>query len=191
MAEKGCELNKIGWLRNGTDSALRFTMRKFIATELGSVFPHEKDEAFLIVVKLQTSVAHIPFHRGTGVLRSKLQRAIVRLADCLIEVASGPAGSRREHLDELAILSCRKAAGFLRLLKAAAVLNEQQHADCRSLLVQITQLLIQRMREWRLNNSIIGQTLDSRADHKNGRDVHSLQSAPGMLLDMKKPPSRS
>lgn len=169
-------------------------MRKFIATELGSIFPHEKDEAFLIVVKLQTSVAQVPLHRGTGVLRSSLQLAIVRLADCLIELASGPAGSRRDHLDELAILSCRKAVGFLRLLKAAAVLTEQQHTECRSLLTQITQLLIQRLREWRLKNSIAAHTLDSRAGHKNGRDVHSLPSAglhAGILSDIKKPPSSS
>src|SRR5262249_53261972 len=129
----------------------------------------------------------------TGVLRSKLQRAIMRVADCLIEVASG-AGSRREHFEELAILSCRKVAGFLQLLKAGGVLSEQQHNECGSLVTKSLQLLMQRLKEWRLTPQVRGP-LDVGSGNRNGRDISPSGGTSGVhlgiLSTMKKPPSSS
>src|SRR5215470_3693471 len=105
-----------------------------------SSFPHEDDNAFALVLQLQSLIVEIAPVRGTAILRNKLQRALARLADCLIESASGTASGRREHLHELALLSCRRIAGFLRLLNSAAVLKTSQHEPQRVLVKQLAEI---------------------------------------------------
>src|SRR5262249_24565250 len=84
---------------------------------------------------------------GTGLLRNRMQAAVARMAECLIEVASGAGELRKERLDELALLSCREAAGFFFLLKAASGMSEEKQTQFRLLLTQLIQMLIQRVQQ--------------------------------------------
>ncbi len=105
-----------------------------------------------------------------------MQRAIVRIADCLIEVASGADDPRAQRLDEIALLSCRKAAGFFLLLKAAAVVTEQQQNQFRPLLKELGKMLVQRVQRHQLNREVANQTESAKTESQDSEPGSTSKS---------------
>lgn len=94
-----------------------------------------------MVVLFEGFVSQIVPLRGTAVFRNKLQRLVSRLADGFIEITSGVSFPQTQRLLKASLLSSRKAIGFLLLLKAAAVLNEEEFSRAKKLLERIAEKL--------------------------------------------------
>src|SRR5260370_14616255 len=120
-------------------------MSNTACVRLSPSFPYDQDDAFETLLQMESLMTEIVPIRGTAVHRNRVQLALARLADCLIESASGVTPARQERLLEIAVLSCRRIAGFLRVLRYAAVLNIQQHERQQALVKQITELLTRRL----------------------------------------------
>src|SRR5258708_16029851 len=151
----------------GTPSALAPRMRKPIAFDLECLFPHQKDEPFQVLLDLQRIVAEFVPQRGTGFVRSEMQRAIVRMANRLVEVASRADGPRAQRLDEIALLWCRKAEASFQLLKSADVVTEPEQTKFRPVLKELAKLLLQRVQRHRLNREVATQSESAKTESQN------------------------
>jgi hypothetical protein len=111
-----------------------------------SPFPHHRDAAFRLLGNLQARAAQITPIRGTSVLRSSLQRAIVRLAQSLVRAAHGITPQRAERVHAVALEACREIEGAAYLLRRATVLTATEYRELVLPCARIERMLRERYR---------------------------------------------
>lgn len=113
------------------------------------LFPHEEDGVFTHLLELEILIGRLIAARGTSVLRDKIQRACSRIADSVIEASCDVTWHRYERVCEVALLSCRKIAGFALLMKAAGGMTDEQHRKVRALAANMAELFMNRVKDSR------------------------------------------
>jgi hypothetical protein len=109
------------------------------------LFPHENDPAYQALCGLEDLIADFVAVGATAPFKQRLQRAIARLSEALVELADDPQRGAREALLFRALLDCRKAANAIRLLHKGRVFDRKTRAVAFELLSDIAQRLIDRI----------------------------------------------
>lgn len=109
------------------------------------LFPHLNDPAYQKLGELEELVANFIARRATSPFKQRLQRAIAKLSEELVEYADGERDAGTEPLLCDALLNCRKAASAVQLLFRAGVFTRHVAVAAFELLADIVQLLIERL----------------------------------------------
>lgn len=112
---------------------------------LDVLFPQYNDPAYQALGKLEELIGEFVARRSTAPLKQRLQRAVARLSEALVELADDEQRAGRETLLFRALLDCRKAANAVDLLYKDRVLDRATRNMAFDLLAQIAQLLIDRI----------------------------------------------
>jgi hypothetical protein len=120
-------------------------MKTCSARSLELLFPHLKDPAYQKLEELEELVATIVATSSTVPFKQRMQRAIARLSDALVEYADAEGNPGREVLLWPALRDCRKAANAVQLLYRARIFSATFRATAFELLGDIAQLLIERI----------------------------------------------
>jgi hypothetical protein len=110
------------------------------------LFPHLDDPAYQKLGDLEELVATFVATRSTAPFKQRLQRAIARLSEALVEYVDADGDPGREVLLFSGLRDCRKAANAIQMLYRAGVLPAKFRAAAFELLADIAQLLIERIR---------------------------------------------
>jgi hypothetical protein len=111
------------------------------------LFPHQDDPAYQKVEELEELVAPLVGSRSTQPFKDRLQRAIARLSDALVDCVDEDDECRRERVLFRGLRDCRKAASAVRLLSRAGVLTRALRTTAFELLADIAQSLIERIHD--------------------------------------------
>jgi hypothetical protein len=113
------------------------------------LFPHHDDPAYRKLGDLEELVASLTARRATASFKLRLQRAVARVADTLVEYADSSEGAGCEPALLDALLQCRKAASSVEMLYRAGVLGRAGRCKAFELLADIIEILIDRIRSLR------------------------------------------
>jgi hypothetical protein len=113
--------------------------------KLSLLFPHHNDPAYLKLGDLEELLAPFVATRATSPFRERLQRAIARLSDALVEYGDEHSESQHATLLLRGLRDCRKAANMVHFLFRAGALTRQCRATAFDLLADIAQILIERI----------------------------------------------
>jgi hypothetical protein len=105
--------------------------------------PHHADEAFEIVVKLQSLFARLFPSRGSGYLKRHLHRASARLTELIIISACEDDASSVPEV-QVAPRMCRIVDGMLRALKDYRVMQLSDHDAALELIHRLSDLIWSR-----------------------------------------------
>jgi hypothetical protein len=111
------------------------------------LFPHQDDPAYQKVEELEELIAPLVGSRATQPFKDRLQRAIVRLADALVDNIDEDDECRRERVLFRGLRDCRKAASAVRLMFRAGVITRALRTTAFELLANVAQTLIERIHE--------------------------------------------
>ena len=112
---------------------------------LDLLFPQYNDPAYQALGKFEELIGELVGRRSTVPFKQRLQRAVARLSEALVELADDHSRAGREALLFRALLDCRKAANAVDLLFKDRVLDRATFASAMELLAEIAQLLIDRI----------------------------------------------
>jgi hypothetical protein len=113
------------------------------------LFPHLDDPAYRKLVALEELVANFVAKRATSSFKQRLQRAIARVSETLVELADSERSVGSEPLLADALLNCRKAANAVQFLHRAGIFTRACAVAAFDLLADIVQMLIERLCEAR------------------------------------------
>lgn len=106
--------------------------------------PHHNDEAFEIVLKLQSLFARLFPSRGSGYLKRRLHRASARLTELII-ISAGDDDLPSMPEIEIAPLMCRIVDGMLRALKDYRVLQLSDYDTALELVGRLSKIVWRRL----------------------------------------------
>jgi hypothetical protein len=110
------------------------------------LFPHQDDPAYQKLADFEELVAPWTPSNSTTPMKQRLQRAIARLSESLVDYADIDSDPDRERMLLLGGLrDCRKAANAVHLLYRARVIARVSRVAAFELLADIAQLLIERL----------------------------------------------
>ena len=116
-------------------------------TVLHTLFPHQDDAAYQKLASIEELVADFKARRGTAPFRQRLQRAIARLSESLVEYCDSGSDAERNDLLLHGLRDCRKAASAVEMLYRARVCDRNAASTLLDLLADIAQILIDRLSE--------------------------------------------
>ncbi len=106
--------------------------------------PQDEDRACLLVRRIHSLALELAGHHLKYANRTRLERLILRLDDCLVPLTSGVAASRAVELYDTAIGTCRRLGSMLAFLGTANVLTKEQHLRVAVLAKKLERLLLDR-----------------------------------------------
>jgi hypothetical protein len=158
------------------------------------LFPHRDDPAYQKLAELEELVAPCMARRTTAAFKQRMQRAIAKLSDGLVEYAHEEDDTVREPLLIRALFDCRRILNTVEFLHRAGVLTRLCCSEAFELLADIAQLLIDRIHELRgiaapgalarpaLNEEICGATPSAPSNAAGpNMDGEGGESPPRML----------
>jgi hypothetical protein len=122
------------------------------------ILAHHDDEAFKLLVQLETLFARMFPSRGSRWLRARLHAASARLAQLII-VASGEEDPNDIDVNiKPALRMCKIIDGILKLLRAYSVLNFSEHDEAVRLAVRLAKIVARRFFGFDVDDSDDGPT---------------------------------
>ena len=115
--------------------------RKTTSTKL---FAHREDEAFQLIIRLETLFARMFPSRGSRWLRQRLHRASARLSELIIIAAGEDDLSSLGVNVKPALPMCKIVDGMLQLLAAYRVLDFRDHNEAVRLITRILKVIARR-----------------------------------------------
>jgi hypothetical protein len=109
------------------------------------LFPHHNDPAYQSLGDLEELIAGFVATGTTAPFKQRLQRAIARISEALVELADDGGSAQREGLLFKALVDCRKAGNGVTFLYRARVLPHETRVRAFDLLSDIVQELINRV----------------------------------------------
>jgi hypothetical protein len=109
------------------------------------LFPHLEDPAYPKVCALEELVSTFIASRSTSPFKERLQRAIARIADAVVEYSDADGDANRDLALSTALRACHKAAIAVEMLYRAGVCTPTCRAKAFEWLGDIAQLLIERI----------------------------------------------
>lgn len=110
-----------------------------------ALFPFLEDEAYLKLTELEEVVAPLVATRQTAPFKERLQRAMARLSDELVDLSDESDRIVRERLLFRGLRDCRRAANAIYFLYKAGVIDRDWRDVAFELLADIAETLIERI----------------------------------------------
>jgi hypothetical protein len=120
-------------------------MKSRSQSSLVLLFPHLEDPAYQKVCALEELVSTFVGKRSTSPFKERLQRAIARIADAVVDYTDADGDAHRALALSTALRACRKAAIAVEMLYRAGVCTPTCRAKAFEWLGDIAQLLIERI----------------------------------------------
>jgi hypothetical protein len=120
-------------------------MKKPNRNALELLFPYFNDPAYQALGDLEELIASFVPTNSTSHFKQRLQRAIARISEALVEFAGDEPDASNESLLFGALRDCRKAGNAVIFLSRGGVFARETRARAFELLSDIVQLLIDRI----------------------------------------------
>jgi hypothetical protein len=166
-------------------------MKKPNRNALELLFPYLDDPAYQSLGDLEELIASFVATNSTTAFKQRLQRAIARISEALVDFAADEHDASNESLLFGALRDCRKAGNAVLFLCRAGVFARETRARAFELLSDVVQLLIDRIHSLRglprplpLPRPTFGDVLPSAtAEAASSEPEASIEKPPRGRLD--------
>jgi hypothetical protein len=118
-------------------------------TVIHTLFPHADDRAYQKLAELEERVSTVKARRGTAPFKQRLQRAIVRVSEYLVEYSNDGDEAGREEVVLRALGDCRKAVSAIEMMFRGGAFTRETASTLAAIIADIAQILIDRVYELR------------------------------------------
>jgi hypothetical protein len=161
-------------------------------TVIHTLFPHADDRAYQKLAELEERVSTIKARRGTAPFKQRLQRAIVRVSEYLVEYSNDGDEAGREEVLLRALGDCRKAVSAIEMMFRGGAFSRETASKLVNIVADIAQILIDRVYELRgaqasapLTRPVLTETLAEASNETTLPLTESVAAdpAPERMLD--------
>lgn len=118
-------------------------------TVIDTLFPHADDRAYQKLAELEERVSAVKARRGTAPFKQRLQRAIVRVSEYLVDYSNDGDEAGREEMMLRALGECRKAFSAIEMMFRGGAFSRETASTLVNIVADIAQILIDRVYELR------------------------------------------
>jgi hypothetical protein len=115
-------------------------------TVIHTLFPHADDPAYQKLAELEARVGTVKARRGTAPFKQRLQRAIVRISEYLVDYSNGDDEAGREEEWMLrAVCDCRDAASAIERMFRGGAFTRKTATQLRDIITDVAQIVVDRV----------------------------------------------